>query len=129
MANQILTHISHVGAEHSSWLRGIEFYNDELAILKSRLQEVSYKNTKEDAKKQVDHFQNQFLVQETNLNRLEHEINAHFKNMKSDIDTHAQHLGNSTIAEHDALRDRYIVQEKIINELRHEFNRFLCEVM
>ncbi len=129
MAHQVLTHISHVGAEHSSWQRGIDFYNLELEIMQNRLQEVSVKNTKEEIRKRIEHFQNQILVQKSNLGQLSHNIDTHFKHMERDIDLHAQHLGNSTIAEHDVMRDRYIVLEKIVNDLRHEFNRFLSEVM
>ncbi len=129
MAQHVLSHISHVSAEHSSWLRGIEFYNDELRIMKHRLEEVSYKNSAQDIKKDVEHYQNQFMVQETNLNHLKHDINNHFKHMESDVETHAQHLSNVTLAEHDAMRDKYVTLEKIINEMRHDFNRFLSKTM
>lgn len=129
MAQHVLSHISHVSAEHSSWLRGIEFYNDEIRIMKHRLEEVSSKYTNVDVKKDVEHYQNQFMVQETNLNHLKHDINNHFKHMEQDVEVHAQHLSNHTLAEHDAMRDKYITLEKIINELRHDFNRFLSKNM
>ncbi|MBL0316998.1 MAG: hypothetical protein IPP69_15030 [Flavobacteriales bacterium] len=129
MSQHVLTHISHMSAEHSSWLRGIDFYNDELKIMQHRLQEVSSKYTNPEVKSQVEHYQNQFMVQESNLNHLKHEINNHFKHMEIDVEVHAQHLGNSTLAEHDKMRDKYITEEKIINELRHEFNRFLSKTM
>ena len=129
MAQHVLTHISHVSAEHSSWLRGIEFYNDEMRIMKHRLEEVSGKYTNPEVKKLVEHFQNQFMLQEANLNHLKHDINNHFKHMENDVDTHAQHLANSTLAEHDTMRDKYFTLEKIINELRHDFNKFLSKTM
>lgn len=129
MPQQVLTHISHVGAEHSSWLRGIEFYNDELRIMKHRLEEVSGKYTSQEVKSQVEHYQNQFMVQESNLQHMKHDINNHFKHMEHDVEARAQHLANSTLAEHDKMRDSYTTMEKIINELRHEFNRFLCKTM
>jgi len=129
MSQHVLSHISHVSAEHSSWLRGIEFYNDEIRIMKHRLEEVSVKNTGLEVKIDVEHYQNQFMLQETNLNHLKHDINNHFKHMENDVEVHAQHLANSTIAEHDAMRDKYMTLEKIINELRHEFNRFLSKNM
>lgn len=129
MSHQVLTHISHVSAEHSSWLRGIEFYKDEIRIMKHRLEEVSGKNTGAEVKAQVEHYQNQFMVQEKNLNQLKHEIDAHFKHMEMDVELRAQHLANSTLAEHDVMRESYITTEKIVNELRHEFNHFLSKTM
>lgn len=89
MAHQVLTHISNVRAEHSSWLRGIEFYNDEMRIMQHRLEEVSSKNTDIEVKAQVEHYQNQFMVQETNLNHMKHDINNHVKHMESDIESRA----------------------------------------
>lgn len=106
-------------------MRGIEFYNDEFRILKHRLEEASFKNSAPEFKAKVEHFQNQFIVQESNLNHLKHEINTHFKHMEEDVELRAQHLSNSTIAEHDGMRDKYVTTEKIVNELRHEFNHFL----
>lgn len=129
MSQHVLSHISHLGAEHASWLRGIEFYNDELRIMKHRLEEISGKYTSEEVKKQVEHYQNQFMVQESNLNHLKHDVKNHFVHIENDDAEHAHHLSNTTIAEHDTLRDKYMMQEKTINDLRHEFNRFLSKTM
>lgn len=129
MSQHVTTHISHISAEHHGWLRGLEFYNDELRIMRSRLEEVSWKYTDAEVKKQVEHFQNQFMVQETNMNQIKHAINQHVKHMENDVAEHAQHLTKETIAEHDEARDKFMTQEKIFNELRHEFNRFLIKTM
>ena len=129
MSQHVTTHISHISAEHHGWLRGLEFYNDELRIMRSRLEEVSWKYTDAEVKKQVEHFQNQFMVQESNMNHLKHAINLHVKHMENDVVEHAQHLTTETLTEHSSARDKFVTQEKIFNELRHEFNRFLIKTM
>ena len=45
----------------NDWLRELEFYKDELALLTTRLEEVASKNTDKDVLAQVEHFQNKFV--------------------------------------------------------------------
>ena len=63
MAQHTLSHISHIGEEHRAWNRGIAFYQDEIRILLHRLEEVSQRNTAEEIRKQVEHFENQWNIQ------------------------------------------------------------------
>jgi len=129
MAQRIHTHVTNLSNEHSSWLRGIAFYNDELSILKHRLAEVSFENTTQEVKAEVEHYQNQFIIQENNLRELKKDIDKNFELIGKDLEEKAMHVGNSTMAETDSLRERYVQLEKIVNELRHAFNRFFCDHM
>lgn len=129
MAHRTHTHVTNLSNEHSSWKRAIAFYNDELVILKKRLQEVSFENTSTDVKAEVEHYQNQFIIQEKNLQDLKTDIDYNFELIGKDLGEKAMHVGNSTMAETDSLRDRYIQLEKTVNELRHSFNRFFCDHM
>ncbi len=129
MAHRAHTHITNLSNEHSSWLRGIAFYKDELIILKDRLAEVSFENTAQEVKVEVEHYQNQFIIQEKNLDDLKNDIQANFRLIQEDLESKAMHVGNSTLAETDSLRNRYIQLEKMVNEMRHAFNRFFCDHM
>lgn len=129
MATQTLYHISHVSNEHSDWLRAIDFYKEELTILENRLAEISQKYTREEVKSDVEHYQNQFIIQRANLEDLAKDIRKHEVHMSDDAQRKAQHLSNITLAEHDSMRDRFENLEKFINELRHNFNRFLSRYM
>ena len=129
MATQTLYHISHITSEYADWLRAISFYKEEISILKNRLAEVSFKNSKPEVKADVEHYQNQFILQNDNLDVLAHDVREHEKHMSADAERLAQHLSNHTLAEHDNMRERYQVLEKIITDLRHDFNKFLCRYM
>jgi len=129
MSEHVTYHISRITSEHSDWLRSIEFYQQELEILKKRLAEVSAKYTNQDVKAEVEHFQNQFIVQRNNLDELHHSIGEHVKHLKQDAAAMGQHLSNVTLAEHDVRREDLEILEKVINNLRHEFNRFLSRYM
>lgn len=50
--------------EQSDWQRGLDFYKDEIKIHAHRLSDVSgIYAPKDEVKPQVEHFQNQFIVQ------------------------------------------------------------------
>jgi hypothetical protein len=129
MITETIAPVSNISAEHSSWLRGIEFYQDEIKIMRRRLSEVSNKNTAREVKKRVEQFQNQFKVHEEQLNKLRHSVSGHAKNIDSDLIAHHGQLERATVAEHDTMRDDYVNTEKLFNEMRHDFNRFLSKYL
>ncbi len=124
-----MTSIPHTNVEHSDWVRSLDFYKDELGILKSRLTEVAGKNTGDEAAKGAEHFENQFKIQITNIDKLRHDINSHLAEIAEQAEASAGHIEKDELDSHDALRNRYIALEKIINELRHDFYRYAAKWM
>ena len=122
--------IRHVRNTHSDWLRGLEFYKQELEILKSRLTEIAGKNTGIDVLKQVEHFENIFKIQANNIDRLRHDINLNIQSIAVQAETSkAGYIDNILLARHNTLRVRYEEEEKTIRELRADFMRFSAEWM
>ena len=117
------------GTDHTIWIKGLEFYKDELEIMSKRLIDVSGKNTSEDAGKGVEHFQNQFFIQQKNISDLRHHVNGYVKGLSYDAKTHEGHVDAIFITQGDGLRQRYEQLEQIMNGLRHEFNDFLSKWM
>jgi DNA repair ATPase RecN len=121
-------HISRMNNEQNDWLRGLEFYKQELQIHTHRLSDVSgMYDSKADLKPNVEHFQNQFIVQRENIDHLAHDLGSFEKKVSHETQEMAQHINASTLAEHDVLRDRYTTLETTINDLRHEHNKFLAK--
>jgi len=54
-------------ADHTEWLSKLKFYADEITLMKGRLGELASKNNQSDVLAQVEHFQNQLIVQKTIL--------------------------------------------------------------
>lgn len=129
MTTELTLQISNVAAEQSSWLRGIEFYQDEIKIMRKRLSEVSGKNTSREVKERVEQFQNQFAVHDEQLKKLKHVVSNHAKNINSDLISHHGQLEQNTAREHDSTRDEFMNSEKLFNEMRHDFNRFLSKYL
>src|SRR5688572_300254 len=61
--------------ENKEWMNNILFYKDELQIMEHRIQEIASKYTSKETLANVEHFQNQLIVQRNNLDTLKHEIN------------------------------------------------------
>ncbi len=57
------------------WARKLQFYKEEIPFLKKRLEEIASKNTSEDVLKQVEHFENEFIIMNNNLDELLHDVN------------------------------------------------------
>lgn len=117
------------GTDHTIWMKGLEFYRDELDLMSKRLLGISGKNTSEDATKGVEHFQNQFMIQQKNISDLKHEVKNFVKGMSNDAKEHSGHIDEVYIRQGDSLRERYEQLEQIMHTLRHEFNEFLSKWM
>jgi hypothetical protein len=121
--------ILRVGTDHTIWARGLEFYRNELELMTKRLVDISAKNTSLEARKGVEHFQNQFIIQQENISDLKHQVNNYVKGLSSDAKNHSGHVDAIFITQGEGLRDRYEHLEQIMNSLRHEFNDYLSKWM
>ncbi len=119
-----------MGAQHSTWLKALDFYKEELGIIKNRLTEVAGKNNSKEVATQVEHFENQVKIQNQNIDDLHHNINETLaKTAAQAKENTAGYVDASLIQEDQKHGELFLSTEKIINELRHEFNRFASEWM
>ena len=122
--------IAHVNNAHSDWLRALDFYKDEISILKNRLTEIAGKNTSRDVMRNVEHFENQFKLQKDNIQVLSHDIKQNVKSIKNQLqDANAGYIDGELAEQHNAFSGKFYDEEKVINELRHEFNEFAAQWM
>jgi hypothetical protein len=52
----------------------LSFYKDEVRIMQGRLDEIASKNNKKDIQKEIEHFQNQIIIQSKNIEDLRKDI-------------------------------------------------------
>lgn len=121
--------LKHIKNLNNDGLRGIEFYEQELGILQERLQEVAGDNTADEVQKQVEHFQNQFLIHHNHLDELKHDIHVNDQDIEAELLLSNNTVSEAVAAEHTRVNDSYRQEEKIFNDLRHEFNRFAADWM
>lgn len=116
-------------AEHREWLSRLAFYGDEINYMITRLEEVAVKNTATDVLAQVEHFQNQLIVQRNELDILKHAINEQEMLIVKNINANPVASDRRKMEDHTDERDSVQQYETIFNALRKEFLIFLSRVM
>ena len=115
--------------ENKEWLNNILFYKDELKVMQNRLQEIASKNTAKELLKEVEHFQNQLIVQRENCDVIQHEINISNDIINNEIKKNTTAIEHRSISDHSSVRDNIGSFEKNFKELKKEFNLFLSKWM
>jgi hypothetical protein len=121
--------IKHIANLNNDYLRGIEFYKQELSILQGRLEEIAADNTGKEVLQQVEHFQNQFLIHSNYLDEIRHRIKSDLKSIELQLHKTHVFVSEDTAIEYFNVNEQYITEEKLFNDLRHEFNRFAAKWM
>lgn len=122
-------HIDELHFEHQLWENQIRFYRDELLIYQKRLEEIASKNTAEDVRKKIEHFQNQFILQSEQIDTLMHDIKIHENWISKYAKENPLNIEQEYFADHESTRERMTRFIEIYNELKKEFNSFLLERM
>lgn len=112
-----LSNFTRVGTNHVIWQRGLSFYRDELEIMSHQLAKIASRDTSVEFCKQVEHFQNQMIVQRNNIDELRHEVNLYIEQLGKEIPLEYQQAD---------LHEKYQAFERVMNLLRHEFAEFLA---
>ncbi len=121
--------IKHITNLHSDALRALDFYKQDIMILRRRLEEIAADNTGHEVAVKVEYFQNQFLIQSNNIDELKHNLNQNLAKVEEQVKASAGFLDQSVAAENSEIYSQYLSLEKVINEIRHEFNSFASRWM
>lgn len=118
-------HISDLHFEHKLWSMEANFYLDELKIYQSWLEEIASKNTNTEVLAQVEHFQNQFIIQHTELESINHAVKVHEQWLTNYAEAHPVAIDHQYFADHAVLRDQMDTFKKLYKELKDEFKAFV----
>ena len=124
-----MKHIDDLHFEHQLWMSEAKFFADELKIYQKRLAEVASKNTKEDVRKQVEHLQNQFIIQKEQLDILNHRVNEHEQWLEKYANNHPVAIDHKLFPDHDSMHEKMDTFKKLYSELKKEFLQFLVTWM
>lgn len=115
--------------ENEDWLKRLDFYKEEIVILKERLDEVTGKNNAPEFLKNVEHFQNQFIVQRNNIDELAHAIKMNEKKLVNEVLANPVAVDHRKVESHEPESDFMSYFEKNFAGLRTEYNQFLTKWM
>lgn len=120
-------HLNELHFDHQLWLSEVLFYGYELSLYRKKLEGISFKNTAQEIKKQVEHFQNQFIIQKEQLDLLKHETVVHEQWLAQVAKENPIASDHRLFTDHQATHEKINAFKKIYNDLKAEFNRFLSE--
>ena len=117
--------IKHLNNQYNDQLRSLDFYKNELGILRDRLTEIGGKNTGAEILKEVEHYENAFKVQINNIDELSHNIRLNIAEIAKEAqEEHAGYISEPLIRNLEDLTHDFDAEEQTISELRQSFNRF-----
>lgn len=115
--------------DHREWLNKLAFYNDDLKLLQLRLEEVNAKNSDKEVKSLVEHFQNQIIIQQANLDDLRKEIEQHEKALQALIKQNAVAPDRQSIDDTTGQEEKVKDFEHIFADFRGELYEFIAKWM
>jgi len=114
--------------EHEMWKKELTFCDQELEFLTKRLEEVTFFHEDEkDMLREVEHFQNQFIVQKQNIDTFLHDINAKEHKLAEFAKDHPVALNHVHFEDHVKIRDNMEGFARIYNDMKQEFRKFLVK--
>lgn len=113
----------------NDWLRELEFYKDELALLTTRLEEVASKNTDKGVLAQVEHFQNKFVLLRQQVDELKHDVNKRNSDVTELSKDKPTHVTENYVNANSKLQNGMLGLVQSIATTRFEFNEFLSKTL
>lgn len=115
--------------EHRQWQSELAFWEDELKSFSNRLSELVTRWTKKEVLAQLEHYQNEFVLHDGIIDKLQEEIEVHETRIAGQSKTGQDALDTTMTKKHLEFRDRMETQRQIYADLKKEFFRFLTKYM
>lgn len=115
--------------ENTEWISKLEFYKDDINIMKGRLEEIASKNSSNDALAEVERFQNQLIIQRNNIDNISHEVKLNEEALLAEVKSNPVAADHRSMEYHAKEQDMVLSFEKNFNDLRSDFNRFSAKWM
>ena len=90
--------IKHMNSLHSDALRSLDFYQQDIKILRNRLEEITADYTSREVAVKIEHFQNQFLIQQNNIDELKHKLHQNLRNIQNQVKESAGFISQTSAA-------------------------------
>jgi hypothetical protein len=116
-------------SDHKEWLNKVNFYKDDLKVLRHRLSEILLKNSSIEVRAMAEHFQNQYILQDERADILRHDVNISMTNLEASINGNPTAVDHRKVNDENELRDAVETFERIFSELRQDSINFFAKWM
>ena len=110
-------------SEHDQWQNKLKFYRDEIKQFNNHLENVANPGAPREIMAAVEHFQNQFTVQNEVMDIMRHDFKQHENAIEAKhnfLNTNDPGLNEN----HESHKERLAQFEKLFHDLRNEFHGF-----
>jgi len=115
--------------EHENWQRELNFWKDELKFFHLRLDDLVDRFSGQEVFPEVDKFQNQFMIQEKEIDALNDQIAMHELNMSSHYEKNEDVLNKMFVNQHMEFREVLVRERNLYHALKKDFFKFLTKHM
>ncbi len=126
MSQQYLTHLHQ---EHQQWIHELSFYEEDISIMRKRLEEIASRNTGKDMHAMIERFQNKIIIQQEQIDILLHDINECESHLIKNVEENPVATDRRKMEDHTELRERVQTFELLFNRLRKDLNTFVATWM
>jgi hypothetical protein len=113
--------------EHQTWKSELFFWKDELRSFKNRLEELVARWTDKGVLARLEHFQNEFILQEGRINEFLEGIEQHEARIAGISMAGEDSMDPVMVKKHLEFREEMETQRDMFRELKKEFFNFLTE--
>ncbi len=115
--------------ENTDWLNRLDFYKEDIKILTKRLEEIASKNSAAEVLSEVERFQNQFIIQNNNIDEIKHLVKENEDLLKKEIESNPVAVDHRKMEYHEKEKELVEAFEKNFNSLRDDYNTFSSKWM
>jgi hypothetical protein len=115
--------------EHSEWMGKLSFYNDDLVVMRKRLDDVVKRNNSNEFLTSLEHFKNQIVAQQDQIDQLMHEINEHEDVLENILSHRPAASDHRKMNDHPEHREKIARFEELFRTMRKEQMIFLAKWM
>ena len=123
----VSTDTTQLNRECSSWREHLRSYRNEMSQLRDQLQLMASGEKDKEVLTEVEHYHNQFYIQQINIHDLKQAIKSHDRRLQVDKDPASGHPSEAALQEHEELHGQYEILEHTLNELRSDFSNFVAK--
>lgn len=121
--------ISDLHFEHVQWLNELRFWEGELESFNNRLTETITKEISQEAKAQIEHFHNKFILHEKAIDLIKNEVKKHEFLLAQILSEDKAKMSENTIECHADIRDKMTTQRVMYTELKNQYYTFLTRTL
>jgi predicted nucleic acid-binding Zn-ribbon protein len=120
----VTTDTTQLNRECNSWRENLRSYRNELGQLRDQLTEMARNQNDKEVLTEVEHYHNQFYIQQINIHDLKQAIKTHDRKLQLEAGLSENHLSSDIFNEHEHLHQQFTDLESTISELRQDFTHF-----